>query len=123
MTTKELAVKAAEFLKKAIESNSMRMPRKHLQKIIYERPVTIDDWFYDYEINPILMHLAKREMEKRKDYFEHNKFKGQGHQIRFYDSAQFIETVTHPKDTWIEDENEYKAFWSALEQAVKGGKG
>ena len=117
---KQLAQKAAEFLKKAIESNSMKMPRKHLQKIIYERPITVDDWFYDYEINPILAHLAKREMEKRgyrlflAQGFENNRWLAQ-YAIAPEDAHGTTEDV-------LKNENEYIALWSAIIEATGGEK-
>jgi len=85
--------------------------------------------FHKWHIAPVLMHLSKREMEKRGFEIEYNKYQSQGYQFRISlheplptDCDQeklrrYLDNETKRK--WVCDENEYIAFWSAVMQAIK----
>ena len=118
---KQLAEFAPEFLKKAINNNSLPMPSKRLQRLIFERPVHPDEWFGYQETAPILTHLGKREMEKREFEWELAtiwiKPGIRGYQCEVYG----FEKNSYSTEVVCSHENEYIAFWSAVMEAVKDG--
>ena len=119
LTDKQLAEFAAEFLKlernnPGIDEGVWNLPHSKLLLVVH------DSFYNDPIVAPILQHLAKREMEKlgleliqktpapSYPYYICRVFKRVDRKLIKY------------ADT--EHENEYRAFWSALEQAVKGGE-
>ena len=126
---KQLAEKAAEFLKNAINENRLPVPGKFWQKLIFTRPVIPSQWFNEYDISPVLAHLAKREMEKREfDIVISSWRKGrmEGDEEECTGPPGYGVDIQHSKKhkicSYAENENEFRAFWLALEQAVKGGE-
>ena len=65
----------------------------------------------------VFMHLAKREMEKEFD-ISYMTFLSAGTLIHHYFFSERAHRTT--KRQAVKDENNYRAFWPALEQAVKG---
>lgn len=96
--------------------------------------INIDAWksdlFDDGRIAPILMHLAKREMEKRGFHWDSG-FRnetGEWRKGKYDFSIERQKTPTCEKCGMFEidrvdkeNDNEFIAFWSALEKAVGGG--
>ena len=102
----------AEFAAKFFGVGHKYVSNSYSESIII--PLTPHSLFDDDNLSPILMHLAKREMEKRGyESFQH-----------FYLLDNYIYYINNRKyETFRgEGDNEYRAFWSALEQAVKGRK-
>jgi len=99
---KDLAEWSAEFLK--LEVNKFHPT----VWILTDTPFSVEpDHFFNHPLNaPILMHLGKREMEKREMNMDYCFRKG-AHSVSF-----MCGPVTH-------DTNEYTAFWSAVMQAIK----
>lgn len=104
---KKLSEYAAEFLKKAIKENSLPVPHKKWQRIIFYRPVDPDEWLNNYETSPTLAHLAKREMEKREylNFTIHKEENGYSASVR----TEFGYSI------WGQGDSEYEALWTAIE--------
>ena len=116
---KQLAEFAAEFLGADEDSDS---PKVFVGKSNYIIAVTEYNLFNRPLTAPILMHLGKREMEKR--LWEWNS----SYDLSGFQSGEKIHgcycfgILTAPKCTIhnTQDENEFIAFWSAVMEAVNG---
>ena len=118
LTDKQLSEFAAELLKlernnPGIDEGVWNLPHSKLLLVVH------DSFYNDPIVAPILQHLAKREMEKNFDV-SYMTFLSAGTLLHHYFFSERLRRTT--KRQAIKDENEYRAFWSALEQAVKGGK-
>ena len=125
MTTKELAEKAAEFLG-AEHTNT------HIYKLVVEKQlifISKRSLFENIGTAPILMHLAKREMEKLGfvnnewqyyevdgDYFHSYEFI---HKDKKGYRTNFTGKLKVPLYGHGEDDNEFIAFWTALLKATR----
>ena len=118
---KQLAEKAAVFLKlernnPGIDEGVWNLPHSKLLLVVH------DSFYNDPIVAPILMHLAKREMEKLEFDACYLTYMRDGKLIHHWFYAR-RKGFTKENRQAVKDENEFHAFWSALEQAVKGGKG
>ena len=104
---KDLATWAAEFL-----GGKLEVERVHA-KNIYTDEMLAYVLFERTWTSPILMHLAKREMEKQG--FNHTVSCTSGEYTVFIHPPTDSDKITH-----IENENEFIAFWSAVREAVEG---
>ena len=114
LTDKQLAEFAAEFLG-ADKVMRFLQVKASWSGDVHDIFINEKTLFDDVTKAPILMHLAKREMEKQgwKWRNGYNKF----YWVKFNKRNYYWDIVaTH------ENDNEFRAFWPALEQAVKGGK-
>ena len=114
--TKELAEKAAEFLKShcaLIYGGYLQISiNHHTAKYLYPSKPTLDAYFFlNPHTAPILMHLAQVEMEKRGFKWESSKF-------IFYTWC-FIKVDDGIRYKSQDADNKFIAFWSAVMGAVK----
>ena len=119
---KDLAEESAEFLGGFWDDE---IERWVLPKGIWNfigrtlHPKDLAYLFFNGQYAPILMHLGKREMEKR------------GHSHTMYTHTDEVASYTayvQPISAsagvvYSEHENEFIAFWSAVRDAMKGGEG
>jgi len=114
---KDLAEWSAEFLK--LEKFNTAGNIWYL-RCIGERFTVYPEDFFDKEPDrykgfaPILMHLGKREMEKRGFHWQAIHHAMFGYEFRVTDNSGVVLSE-------IKDRNEYIAFWSAAHEAMKGG--
>ena len=116
---KQLAEKAAEFLgfvSWVSENVKYWNSPESEYGYCFRDDQLVFKFFESDDYSAIFMHLAKREMEKRGFSFKHelSRITDRCHSIGFWKS----DVGYRP----MRNENEYRAFWLALEQAVKGGK-
>lgn len=118
---KDLTEFAAEFLK--LKKNNDTYECYYVQLCQENYYIGFDDFFEHPVFAPYLMHLGKREMLDDVMHFTEiyggNKITvGENKNIYWY------EIVRHPqvKIFKAEHDNEFIAFWSAVEQAVGGGE-
>ena len=133
---KQLAEFAAEFL--GAKNNKLKVIDSGMNCQVYEvHSIVISEYdlFYSCIYAPILMHLGKREMEKRDYIYQHEVEKRKWihqkkKQYRFVHYWKFTKVENFNRNGGfscvVKDgygacmrENEFIAFWSALLEAVK----
>jgi len=113
---KSMAEKAAEFL--GLERNNLGTTGVwNVPNVLL---LAVHDSFYnDSVVAPILMHHAKREMEKRGFWWRSEGKSGEY-------NGFFTKEISMKPSEWnklvITDENEFISFWDALLTAI-GGEG
>ncbi len=122
---KELAEFAAEFLGFEKETNhEVNRDYWHKEKWIGE-PL-VDRWLDDYffiaqKTAPILMHLGKREMEKRGfDWIGSRNYHSRPKNHDYF--YEFAETHSPKCGEGSHPDNEFIAFWMAVRGAVKDAR-
>ncbi|KKL07272.1 hypothetical protein LCGC14_2587680 [marine sediment metagenome] len=117
---KQLAESAAEFL--GAKNNKLKVIDSGMNCQVYEvHSIVISEYnlFYSCIYAPILMHLGKREMEKREFEWELAtiwiKPGIRGYQCEVYG----FEKNNYSTEGVCSHENEFIAFWSAVREAVK----
>ena len=113
---KDLAEWSAEFLgfDRLQNSGEWKFEFRNVNYLLNEK-----DFYDEKGFAPILMHLGKREMEKRGLSIQYTKwslsFGEKGHTYTF-----FMEDSTHCVAGSVSHENKFIAFWSAVYEAMKG---